>query len=248
MSTPALLELFRAELDTHLPVLSDGLLAIEKGQAGEQDMAAMMRAAHSIKGAARIVGLDQAVRIAHAIEDCFTAARDGGIRIGSAAVDVLLSGVDTLQRICSPDTTADSNPIELNALVERIAALRLGKTQSMVESPREVKADLIPMTQPTRGAAALTEARIPVPPNLDAPAAARLRTALYEALARGAPCICLDFAGVKRVSADGMAVLVSFARDVGAKTPAPALAAEGAAGPVARLLRWTGMDRAWRGN
>ena len=32
-----------------------------------------MRAAHSLKGAARIVGLDAAVRVAHAMEDCFVA-------------------------------------------------------------------------------------------------------------------------------------------------------------------------------
>src|SRR3970040_83853 len=87
---PALLELFRAELDTHIPVLSDGLLAIEKGLAHEQTVAGMMRAAHSIKGAARIVGLEKAVRLAHAMEDCFTAAKDQQIVLKSAAVDVLL--------------------------------------------------------------------------------------------------------------------------------------------------------------
>ena len=36
-----------------------------------------MRAAHSLKGAARIVGLDAAVRVAHAMEDCLVAAQKG---------------------------------------------------------------------------------------------------------------------------------------------------------------------------
>ena len=36
-----------------------------------------MRAAHSLKGAARIVGLTVGVRVAHAMEDCFVAAQQG---------------------------------------------------------------------------------------------------------------------------------------------------------------------------
>ena len=38
---------------------------------------ALMRAAHSLKGAARIIGLDSAVRLAHAMEDMLTAAQSG---------------------------------------------------------------------------------------------------------------------------------------------------------------------------
>ena len=36
-----------------------------------------MRAAHSIKGAARVVGVDPAVSVAHVMEDCFVAAQKG---------------------------------------------------------------------------------------------------------------------------------------------------------------------------
>ena len=40
-----------------------------------------MRAAHSLKGAARMVGLDVGVRVAHAIEDCFVAAQEGRLKL-----------------------------------------------------------------------------------------------------------------------------------------------------------------------
>ncbi|HEX4797124.1 MAG TPA: Hpt domain-containing protein, partial [Humisphaera sp.] len=73
---PAMLELFQAEMDTHIPVLNEGLLALEKNQAGGREIEGMMRAAHSIKGAAKIVGIEPAVRVAHAMEDCFTAAKE----------------------------------------------------------------------------------------------------------------------------------------------------------------------------
>ena len=58
-----------------------------------------MRAAHSIKGAAKIVGFDAAVQVSHHLEDCFVAAQRGQIKLGSDSVDVLLRGVDALGRL-----------------------------------------------------------------------------------------------------------------------------------------------------
>lgn len=65
-----LIDLFREEVRTHSQVLADGLVAVEQGAAPER-LAAMMRAAHSIKGAARVVNVQPAVELAHAMEDCF---------------------------------------------------------------------------------------------------------------------------------------------------------------------------------
>ena len=66
-----------------------------------------MRAAHSIKGAARVVGVDPAVRVAHVMEDCFVAAQKGAIELSPGDVDVLLRGVDLLGKISA--ATRDPN-------------------------------------------------------------------------------------------------------------------------------------------
>src|SRR5690606_29063154 len=68
MNDLPLIELFRMEAEGQLAVLTEGLLALERGDTSQLE--ALMRAAHSLKGAARIVGLDTAVRVAHAMEDC----------------------------------------------------------------------------------------------------------------------------------------------------------------------------------
>src|SRR4029079_5383044 len=117
---PAMLELFQAEMDAHIPALNQGLLALEKSEAGARELEAMMRAAHSIKGAARIVGMDPAVRIAHVMEDCFTAAKDKRIELSSDSMDVLLQGVDALQRVCSPQEGAALTEAALQELLNRI--------------------------------------------------------------------------------------------------------------------------------
>ena len=63
-----------------------------------------MRAAHSLKGAARIVGVDAAVQVAHALEDAFVAAQNGTVTLGPPHGDVLLRAVDLLGQIAQlPD-------------------------------------------------------------------------------------------------------------------------------------------------
>lgn len=89
-------ELFRLEVEHQTAILISGLLALEKDPRALQSCDVLMRAAHSLKGAARIVNLQDAVRVAHALEDCFAAAQQGRLRLGREATDHLLSAVDVL--------------------------------------------------------------------------------------------------------------------------------------------------------
>ena len=70
----SMMELFRMEAESHTAALSAGLVALEGASAAPEMIEPLMRAAHSLKGAARIVGLDAAVRVAHAMEDYFVGA------------------------------------------------------------------------------------------------------------------------------------------------------------------------------
>ncbi len=95
----SLLELFKLEAESHCAALSDGLLALEKSPTDKSVVEPLMRAAHSIKGAARIVGLDVVVSLAHVMEECFLAAKNGKETLASGRVDQLLRAVDVLAEI-----------------------------------------------------------------------------------------------------------------------------------------------------
>ncbi|MCP4346326.1 MAG: hybrid sensor histidine kinase/response regulator [Desulfobacterales bacterium] len=100
-----MMDLFRSEMEVHSGTLSDGLLALEDDSGGgatpsrSEIIESLMRAAHSIKGGARIVELNAAVKLAHTMEDCFVAAQKGEIPLGSDDIDILLKGVDMLNQI-----------------------------------------------------------------------------------------------------------------------------------------------------
>ena len=96
----SLMNLFRLEVETQTAVLSENLLILEcEGQVDDHKLDALMRAAHSIKGAARIVQIEAAVKVSHALEDCFLAAQRGALLLTSTHVDILLAGSDFLQKI-----------------------------------------------------------------------------------------------------------------------------------------------------
>ncbi len=56
-----MLDLFRLEAETQVQVLIPSLLALEREPIAADALEACMRAAHSLKGAARIVGLKPAL-------------------------------------------------------------------------------------------------------------------------------------------------------------------------------------------
>ena len=99
----SMMELFLAETESQTAILSAGLLTLETADASPATIEPMMRAAHSLKGAARIVGVEAAVRVAHALEDCFVAAQRGTIRLLPPQVDILLRAVDLLTQISQVD-------------------------------------------------------------------------------------------------------------------------------------------------
>lgn len=100
-------ELYRAESETQCRILSDGLVALEKTPGDPKLLESLMRAAHSLKGAARIIDLEGAVRVAHAMEDRFVSAQKGGIVFDSASIDHLLRGTDLLVRIAAAELPAN---------------------------------------------------------------------------------------------------------------------------------------------
>ena len=152
LSAFSMLDLFRQETEAQTAILNENLLALEQDPGNTGRLAAMMRAAHSLKGAARIVNLDPAVKVAHALEDCFVAAQKGEISIQPESVDGLLRGVDVLTQISRvPEAEAAAwqagHQAEIDELVVRLAAIRSGQTASgaKVSSP---DADPKPVPKP----------------------------------------------------------------------------------------------------
>ncbi|WP_445682254.1 hybrid sensor histidine kinase/response regulator [Radicibacter daui] len=125
MRDASMLELFRMEAEAQCAVLNSGLIELERMASDAGALEACMRAAHSLKGAARIIDLEPAVHVAHAMEDLLVAAQEGRLALSTPHIDVLLQGADMLLRLGS-DAGADSLAAA-GALTERLKALLAGE-------------------------------------------------------------------------------------------------------------------------
>ncbi|RVD76561.1 hybrid sensor histidine kinase/response regulator [Pseudomonas koreensis] len=112
MRDASLLELFSLEAEAQTQVLSSGLLALERNPTQADQLESCMRAAHSLKGAARIVGIDSGVSVAHVMEDCLVSAQEGRLLLRPEHLDALLQGTDLLMRIATPANAPQATDIE----------------------------------------------------------------------------------------------------------------------------------------
>ncbi|MFP0197236.1 hybrid sensor histidine kinase/response regulator [Pseudomonas sp. PHC1] len=121
MRDASLLELFSLEAEAQTQVLSAGLLALERNPTQADQLESCMRAAHSLKGAARIVGIDSGVSVAHVMEDCLVSAQEGRLFLRPEHIDALLQGTDLLMRIATPAN--GPQPADIEAYVALMGGL-----------------------------------------------------------------------------------------------------------------------------
>ncbi|RTY62245.1 hybrid sensor histidine kinase/response regulator [Pseudomonas veronii] len=121
MRDASLLELFSLEADAQTQILSAGLLALERNPTQADQLEACMRAAHSLKGAARIVGVDAGVSVSHVMEDCLVSAQESRLYLQPEHIDALLQGTDLLMRIATPGNTV--GPADVEAYVALMVRL-----------------------------------------------------------------------------------------------------------------------------
>jgi two-component system, chemotaxis family, sensor histidine kinase and response regulator WspE len=197
LSKLSMLDLFRLEADTQTAALSAGVLTIEELEHSPAAIESMMRAAHSLKGAARIIGLEPAVRVAHAMEEVFVAAGKGVFTVRPEHADVLLAGIDFLGSIArADDALAPDGPwtARANQLVARLV--------EVLAAPASPPAS--PAPQPRPAPQPMAETGALVPPSLPAAITAAGPPAPAQPAFESAD-------RVVRVSADSLTRLVGLA-------------------------------------
>lgn len=197
MRDASLFELFTLEAEAQTQVLSAGLLALERNPTQADQLEACMRAAHSLKGAARIVGVNAGVSVSHVMEDCLVSAQEGRLHLLPEHIDALLMGTDLLMRIATPGASVPQ------ADVDGYVALM----NNMVSADPAMKAMLVPTALPSLEDILLANAQSLVTSLQSAQdsAAEELAAAVVEPVADLAPKA--DGPGERRVAETGERVL-----------------------------------------
>jgi len=124
---PEMFDLFLIELQNSLHVIGNNLLEIEDTPEDNGLLEAMMRAAHSIKGAARMIGIEAVVKLSHFMEDVFVAAQNHKINLHKESIDQLFFCVDILKQLgdCSSTEVSDWSNENTESIHQNIYALKI---------------------------------------------------------------------------------------------------------------------------
>jgi two-component system sensor histidine kinase and response regulator WspE len=243
----SMLEIFRAEVDAHVETLTSGLIELERNPTDTRHIDELMRGAHSIKGAARIVGIDPAVRIAHVIEDGFIAAQRGTLSIRPDQVDVLLRGTDMLRRIASATKASASDwqsfEVDATRLVDEITAALQSKAPIAVAATAAAS-EAVTTKSESAGSAlpAVDKVRvISAPEMLDEIAAEEVRKQFVAAWDEGVARVSIDLRQTKDLDSTGLALLAMI--PVQTQYGAPTVEIVGATTDIEFVLTATGVRK-----
>jgi two-component system chemotaxis sensor kinase CheA len=93
------IQTYIAEAHALLQEMEGILLQLENGPNDAETVAALFRAAHTIKGSAGMFNLDPIVEFTHIVEDVLVRVRDGNVEIEADLIAVLLESCDYMQHL-----------------------------------------------------------------------------------------------------------------------------------------------------
>ena len=107
-------QVFFEESFEGLDIMESGLLGMQPGEVDSEDINAIFRAAHSIKGGAGTFGFNDVAGFTHVMETLLDEMRDGRREVTAAGIDALLKSVDVLREMlnaCQNETDIDQNRV-----------------------------------------------------------------------------------------------------------------------------------------
>jgi len=140
---------FRAELAEHVQTLNNGLLTLEqqevKGPQRQEILADIFRAAHSLKGAARAVGVSAIEQLAHSLEDVLGSLQQDRIAPSAEMFTACYQAIDAIQVVQTAYEAGETTPpVQALSALAGLApiqnAIKTGKMQPQPSSPKEPEA------------------------------------------------------------------------------------------------------------
>src|SRR5262249_8797171 len=117
---------FASEAAEHLDVITSAMLTLDQAEPDADAVPAILRAIHTLKGAAYTVGSNPVGALAHRLETLLVGLRDSRIPLGPAVVEAIAASVAALRGMISVDVgTRDRLPAVLD---HALAALQMSST------------------------------------------------------------------------------------------------------------------------
>lgn len=115
------LQTFRAEAEERLHNMAEGLMMLENAPGDEELLKKLFREAHTLKGAAGMMGFDVVRDLSHRVEDLLSSLQKGQITLNKNRADILLETLDRIEELLPDNDTCQVSEIDISGLMERLA-------------------------------------------------------------------------------------------------------------------------------
>ncbi|MHB1326464.1 MAG: hybrid sensor histidine kinase/response regulator [Thermoleophilia bacterium] len=174
------LQTFRAEAEERLHNLAEGLMTLENVPGDEELLKKLFREAHTLKGAAGMMGFDTVRDLSHRVEDLLSSVQKGQIPLNKNRADILLETLDRIEELLPDSDNCQVSEIDVSGLMERLALAN--DSHGIDSSNEEIQGGQTVRPVATPGIAAETPAQEPeTPPRLAAATKTKNIAAAVEA-------------------------------------------------------------------
>ena len=142
-----LLQVFLEESEEELRELESGLIRLEEENADTETINRVFRAAHTIKGSAGLVGLEQVSNFTHTIENILDRIRNNDLRITKTLISNLLNAADILKRMISSSVSGEEVQADEIESVIRTLKRFTGTIKAEEDTPARQKASPLPASE-----------------------------------------------------------------------------------------------------
>ena len=144
-------DLFISEAREHVQGMNTCILVLEKEPGSDESINELFRHAHSVKGMSASMGYGTIAELSHQLEDMMDGVRKGQTTISPPIIDILLDGMDNLDRLVDAvEQDGDLDELQIAPLLSRIKEVTEGST-SAPEPPAEPQPEPEPEPVPETG-------------------------------------------------------------------------------------------------
>ncbi|NOX54587.1 MAG: hypothetical protein GXP27_09150 [Planctomycetes bacterium] len=146
---------FREESQELIATITEGLLRLEQAPSDSDTLREIARAVHTLKGNARLMGLDRINAIAHRLENLLVSVRDGQLEFSPEMADLILDALDQVTTAANNACETGEEGVEVDELCQRIDDFAQRPAAPAPEL--ETEAQATPGDKPTTGPEQPTE-------------------------------------------------------------------------------------------
>lgn len=132
---------FTAEAEGYLTALDQGIVKLESRPNDAELLHELFRVAHTLKGAARMMGFNQMRDVSHKIEDLFGLLDEKKLVFNSVMADAVFAALDLIKKAINNIRTIGDEQVEIEGVVAKLVkSQELGSELLVSEDVRETLA------------------------------------------------------------------------------------------------------------